>query len=50
MGRVPNMPATPNRTIRVPDEIWEPAMAKAHDEGKTLTEVIVKALEAFLRD
>lgn len=44
------MPATPNRTVRVPDELWEPALAKAHDEGKTLTEVIIKALEAFLRD
>jgi LDH2 family malate/lactate/ureidoglycolate dehydrogenase len=50
MRRVPNMPATPNRTIRVPDEIWQPAMTKAHDEGLTLTEVIVKALVNFLRD
>lgn len=47
---VPNQPATPNRTIRVPDEIWEPAVRKAHAEGKTITEVIVKALERFLRD
>ena len=47
---VPNQPATPNRTIRVPDEIWEPALAKAHAEGSTLTEVIVKCLERFLRD
>ena len=47
---MPNQPATPNRTIRVPDEVWEPALVKAHAEGKTLTEVIVKALEAFLRD
>jgi hypothetical protein len=48
--KVPNQPATPNRTIRVPDEIWEPAVKKAHDEGTTVTEVIVKCLERFLRD
>jgi hypothetical protein len=44
------MPATPNRTVRIPDELWEPAMQKAHDEGRTLTEVIVKALRDYLRD
>jgi hypothetical protein len=46
----PNAPATPNRTIRVPAEIWEPAVIKAHDEGTTVTEVVIKALVAFLRD
>lgn len=44
------MPATPNRTIRVPDEIWEPAVRKAADEGTTVTAVIIAALRAFLRD
>ena len=34
----------------MPDVIWEPALAKAHAEGSTLTEVIVKCLERFLRD
>jgi hypothetical protein len=48
--QVPNQPATPNRTIRVADEIWEPAMRKAHDEGMTITEVITRCLERFLRD
>lgn len=46
----PNQPATPNRTIRVPDELWEAARRKAADEGTTVTEVILKALERFLRD
>ena len=50
IGEVPNQPATPNRTIRVPDDVWEPAMAKAHAEGTTLTEVIIRALKAYLRD
>lgn len=47
---VPNQPATPNRTIRVSDELWEAARAKAEAEGVTLTEIIIRALERFLRD
>lgn len=47
---MPNMPATPNRTVRVPDEIWVPAIAKAAAEGTTVTEVVIKALTKFLRD
>lgn len=47
---VPNMPLTPNRTIRVRDELWEPALAKAEAEGVTLTSIIIAALERFLRD
>ena len=47
---MPNQPATPTRSIRIPDEIWESAVAKAHAEGTTVTEVVIKALERFLRD
>jgi predicted HicB family RNase H-like nuclease len=47
---VPNQPATPNHTIRVDDELWRAAMNKAHDQGETLTDVIVRALKAYLRD
>lgn len=48
--RVPNQPATPHRTVRIPDEIWEPAIAKAAAEGTTVTAVIIDALVRFLRD
>lgn len=50
MGTVPNQPATPNRTIRVPDEVWEPAVRLAHDRGETITEVIINALRRYLRE
>lgn len=50
MGEVPNQPATPNRTIRVGDELWEAAMKKAHDEGRTLTDVIADCLRRYLRE
>jgi predicted HicB family RNase H-like nuclease len=47
---MPNKPATPTRSIRIPDEIWEPAVRKAADEGTTVTEVVIKCLQRFLRD
>jgi len=47
---VPNQPATPNRTVRVSDELWDAVTKKAAEEGVTVTEVILKALERFLRD
>lgn len=47
---MPNQPATPTHTVRIEDDLWDAAMRKAHDEGTTLTEVIRKALVAFLRD
>jgi hypothetical protein len=37
---------TPVRNLRVPDERWLPALAKAEAEGRTLTEVI----DGFLAD
>jgi predicted DNA binding CopG/RHH family protein len=50
LSRVPNMPATPNRTIRVPDELWEAVKRKASDRGETVTDVILRALRRYLRD
>lgn len=47
---MPNQPATPHRTVRIPDELWEAVQAKAAAEGVTVTEVIIKGLERFLRD
>ena len=46
----PNQPATPNRTIRVPDEVWEAARRVAQDRGETLTAVIVRALVRYVRE
>lgn len=47
---MPNKPATPHRTVRVPDDLWAAAKQKAAAEGTTVTAVIIKALERFLRD
>jgi predicted DNA binding CopG/RHH family protein len=50
LWRVPNMPATPNRTIRVPEELWQAVKRKAADRGETVTEVILRALKRYLRE
>jgi hypothetical protein len=45
---MPNKPATPNRAVRIADEVWLPALAKARSEGRTLTEVIVSYLRRYI--
>ena len=42
------MANTPLRSVRVSDEVWKPAQAKAEDLGIPLTAVIVTALIEFL--
>ena len=39
---------TPVRNLRVVDEVWLPALAKARAEGRTLTEVIVGYLRRYI--
>lgn len=46
----PNQPKTPIHSVRVADELWQAALKKAHDQGETLTDVIVRALKRYLRD
>lgn len=47
--RVPNAPKTPQRTIRVPDELWAAAKAKAEERGEDLSSVIRAALEKYAK-
>jgi hypothetical protein len=42
------MANTPLRSVRVADEIWQPALMKAEAEGIPLTAVIVTALIEFV--
>lgn len=46
---VPNTPGTPRRTIRISDELWDAAQAKAVTRGENLSDVIRKALERYVR-
>jgi hypothetical protein len=40
---------TPLRNVRVPDDLWQSAMAKALDRGETLSDVIRRALEKYVK-
>lgn len=47
---MPNAPKTKTRTIRVPDDLWAAVKAKAALENRTVTDVIIRALEAYIKD
>jgi hypothetical protein len=47
---VPNAPKTPTRTFRCPDELWDAAKDKAAVEERTVTDVLIKALNAYVAD
>ncbi len=38
---------TPIRNVRVPDEVWGRALARAEEEGTSVSAVIVRALEEW---
>lgn len=43
------MPETTPRAIRVPDDLWAAALAKAQQEGTTVTAIVLKALERYVK-
>lgn len=47
---MPNQPATPNRTVRVPDELWHEAQRIARDRGETVTDVVLRGLRRYVRE
>ena len=50
LRRVPNQPKTPKRSVRVPQELWDAVKAKAKERGETVTDVVIRALQRYLRD
>ena len=44
-----NQPKTPQRSVRVPDAIWQAAQAEAAERGETVTDVVVRALRRYGR-
>lgn len=43
------MANTMPRSLRIPEQTWKEAVKKAASEGTTVTAVVVKALEEYLR-
>lgn len=46
---MPNKPKTPVSTFRIPLDLKAQAAAAAEAEGRTLTDVVVEALERYVR-
>jgi hypothetical protein len=42
------MPDTP-RAIRIPDVLWQAALAKAQDRDETVSDVVRRALERYVK-
>lgn len=40
---------TPPRSIRVPEDLWRAAMAVADERGESVTDVLRRALERYVR-
>ena len=47
---MPNQPKTPLRAVRVDSPLWAAARAKAAENGETVSDVIRRALEAYVAD
>lgn len=47
---MPNQPKTKARGVRVADPLWTAARTTASDRGETVTDVIVRALQAYVAD
>lgn len=50
VARMPNRPATQHRSVRVPDELWEAAKRVAADRGESVSAVINRALQRYVRN
>lgn len=41
---------TPNRAIRIPDELWQAALTVAKERGETLSDIIRDRLTGYLKE
>lgn len=49
LSPMPKPTHTRIRSVRVPEPLWEAAKAKAAERGETVTDVVVKALERYVK-
>jgi hypothetical protein len=45
---MPNSPKTPTRSIRIPDDEWQAALAATKANGETVTNVVRSALRKYV--
>lgn len=49
MTTVPNVPKTPLRSFRIPDSVYRAAQAKAEEKGESVSDVVRRALERYVK-
>jgi predicted HicB family RNase H-like nuclease len=49
LRRMPNQPKTPLKSFRIPAELYAAAQAKAAERGESVSEVVRKALERYVK-
>jgi hypothetical protein len=49
IARVPNQPKTPLKSFRIPEALYAAAQAKAAERGETVSKVVRKALERYVK-
>lgn len=50
MGRAGAVTDTPSRNIRVDDELWKAAQARAAENDETVAQVIRRALREYVKN
>jgi len=49
IARVPNQPKTPLKSFRIPEDLYRAAQGKAAERGESVSEVVRKALERYVK-
>lgn len=49
MTLMPNAPKTPLRSFRIPDEVYKAAQSKAAEKGESVSDVVRRALERYVK-
>jgi len=46
---MPNQEKTKTKSVRIPDPLWQAALVRAGERGETVTSVLIKALERYVK-
>lgn len=49
LAGMPNQPKTPVKSFRIPEQLYRDALAKANERGDTLSDVVRRALERYVK-
>jgi predicted HicB family RNase H-like nuclease len=49
LRRMPNQPKTPLKSFRIPEDLYRAAQAKAAEKGESLSQVVRRSLERYVK-